>query len=443
MSKIIENFNKEDEVSILQEADFDPKTGQWFSGWSFKVNDPITINVQNGKKTIYICNYYLKPIKGAILSITDGINDMPIYYFEDFKPLHYYKMHIPIERFSNISKSLTKDKIQFRMINLSSEYEELKKINVCWKANIPISYKYLNSQNHSRSEIQNLIVQLTNFAYILSSKDFEIVMDNFKDITGKKLDKLSWRTDDGRSINQDENKRCWNLENTEQKKYFFDVLGVNSNTYGGKKARDSFTYGMCSPSFKGRGVTEGTWNYSSLESSHGWAFYNRPDEMRISETVTVSSVLIHEMAHMFGYNHYSMMCVGPVGESSIRVVQTLGYLLRKSMPYYDFLGKEKTRCGFNSLEQWIYNNRDKFSEAINKEFDESIEARNKELDNINSNIKNNNEYNQKVRELAFMPPAVRNLYLNKWGLKPVSYTALDNELFGQYGNMSQFKKITK
>lgn len=254
---MVESYGQEDLTYIIEDYDLDPQSGKWFSGNKIKINNPITINVESNKKTLTICNYYLKEIKGAFLTVSNDKGEMPIYYFEDFKPLHYYKVHIPIDRLTSFSKELTKKNIQFKMINLGEEFEKLNKIDVCWNTQIPINYDGCNIR-HTRDQIKNLLIQLTDLAYILQSKEFEVVCDNFESIYGKKLDKLPWKLENGNLINQDENKRCWNLKDKDQRKFFYDVMGVRSKTYGGTRSRDTFKCGYENPKFYGRGVTWGS-----------------------------------------------------------------------------------------------------------------------------------------------------------------------------------------
>lgn len=444
MSGIVEKT--QDVTEIMYDKDFFENDKEWFSNQPIKVNDPIYMEIKNSKKEVWIFNYFLKPIKGAVLSVFDGKDDMPIYWFEELKPLHYYKMHIPIDRLSSISKTLTKDKIQFRMLNLGEEYEKVRNIDVSWIVNIARTYHKANSKAHSRNDIINILTQLTNFAYVLSSKEFETVIDNIESILNKKLDKLSWKDDKtNKTINEDESVRCWNLKDAEQKKKFFDIMGVRCSTYSTAK-KTTFAVGMQSSNAKGHGITYGPVDQekykSTIEGSYGHSFYNRPEDMSISETMTISSVFIHEMAHIFGYQHYTAMCNGPLCETDVRVVQTLAYLIRKKLPYYDLLKKENTRCGFNSLEKWIYSNLDKFDDDMRKELEESIEARNKELDKVSEIVKSNDAYAQKEKELAGMPDFIKAGFLKQWGYKrSLDLTALDSEIFSQYGNISAFTKI--
>lgn len=441
---MIENYGREDQTYIIEDYDLDPSKDQWFSGFSIKINNPITIQ-KIDNETILVCNYFLKEIKGAFLAVSNEKGEMPIYYFEDFKPLHYYKMHIPIDKLTSFSKNLNKNNIQFKMINLGEDFEKLNKVDVCWKVQIPLKYDGCN-RKHSRAEIQNLLTQITDFAYILQSKEFAVVCENFESIDGKKLDKLPYRLENGNRINQNEDQRCWNFQDPAQKKFFYDVLGVHSSTYGGTRQRDTFNCGYENPGFYGRGVTLGSWSYTNLSASVGVAWYNRPNEMsNICESIVVGATTVHEMAHMFGYLHYSCLCMGPLGENDIKVVQTLGYLLRKELPYYDILPKETiSRCGFNKLEKWIYENSNKFENSnIEKYIEDEIEARNKAFDENQRIFNSNKSYRDAYEEFK------RNGQLALFSLiyqgkeTPFKFTGLDREIFNNYGDINYFMKLTK
>lgn len=445
MSKMIENYGQDDQVYIIEEHDLDPNQGQWFSGFSIKINNPITIQTEKDKKTLLVYNYFLKEIKGAFLAVSNGKDDMPIYYFEEFKPLHYYKIHIPIDNLTSFSKNLTKSNIQFKMINLGKDFEKLNKVDVCWKVQIPLKYDGCNIK-HSRDEIKNILTQITDFAYILQSKEFAIVCENFESIYGKKLDKLPYRLENGNLINQDESKRCWNFQDPDQKKFFYDVLGVRSSTYGGTRKIDTFKCGYENPKFFARGVTLGNWNQHNLSASAGVAWYNRPNEMsNICESIVVGATTVHEMAHMFGYLHYSCLCMGPLGENDIKVVQTLGYLLRKELPYYDILPKEKVgRCGFNKLEKWIYDNSDKFENSnIEKYIEEEIDARNKVLDENQKIFNNNKSYRDAYEQFKREGKLALFSLIYKGRETPFKFASLDREIFNNYGDIKYFIKLDK
>lgn len=439
MSKQIETFNKNDTVYIKYESEFNPSNGQWFPGFKIKINDPMILSVNEKKDEVVLYNYYLKPIQGAMLAIYDGKDYMPIYYFDELKPLVYFKFHIPIDKFASISKTLTKDKIQFKMINLGDEYKKLNEINVCWETQIPLKYHNCN-QKHSRADVISILSQMTNFAYILTSKEFETICVNFEKITGTKLNKLPDQIDNGKGtgakINTDDAVRCWNLNDPNQKEFFYKVMGIGSKFYSGKQNRTDFECGMLNPSFKGVGVTYGNHDVYSLESSYGYKFYDKPSEMAVSSSRVVSHVLIHEMAHMFGYHHYTCMCVGPLGETDVHAVQTLGYLLRNKLPYYSILSKEsKVRCGFNKLEKWIYDNIDLFDNDMKESIESELDARNKSYDTCVAGI-------NKLKQYDGLPPQIRALFISGYNLNSF-FTEMDKELYNNYGNMSFFMKLNK
>lgn len=80
----------------------------------------IDLVVSEDKSKIEIYNYNNEPLNNVFLSITDGDSDMPIHQWYEFEGLTKYTVLVPIKKFSNISKTLTFDKIQFRMISADS-----------------------------------------------------------------------------------------------------------------------------------------------------------------------------------------------------------------------------------------------------------------------------------------------------------------------------------
>lgn len=80
----------------------------------------IDLVVSEDKSKIEIYNYNKEPLNNVFLSITDGDSDMPIHQWYEFEGLTKYTVLVPIKKFSNISNTLTFDKIQFRMVSTDS-----------------------------------------------------------------------------------------------------------------------------------------------------------------------------------------------------------------------------------------------------------------------------------------------------------------------------------
>lgn len=81
------------------------------------------LETSEDKKTVTIFNTYTKVINNVFLCVYDGDSDMPIYQWEKFEPMKQITMEIPIDYLSNISKTLTFDKIQFRLTSTDINFK--------------------------------------------------------------------------------------------------------------------------------------------------------------------------------------------------------------------------------------------------------------------------------------------------------------------------------
>lgn len=404
---------------------------------TFNLNDPRLLKIGNDKSIVEIYNFFLLPIKGALLSVTNGKDDMPIFQFDELKPLTYYKIKIPVENYIKISQTFTFDKLSYRMINMGEKYEDIKKINVCWKLKLKNGTYGGGDKALAKNQIINLISQMTHFAYVLCSDEFKTVCLNWEKIYGKKLDKFPWKRDDGKGtgpeINKDEAKRCWNLEDKDQLNDFFRVMGVNSTTYSGCYNRNLIEFGIVHGNFHGLGVTLCA-AFGETKLGYGIGFYNRWSESDISETRIISEVLIHEMAHMFGYMHYSYMCVGPFCESEPKTIQTLAHVLSPYMPYTSLLSKENNvRCGYNKLEKYMYENEKLFSKRVKESLERNMDKRNAKYDENSQKQKQKGDYQK-------LPEPLRSMFMKQKGL--LNYLSkFDEEFISKAG--SNFYKLTK
>lgn len=435
-------------VELLSDIQLDPSTKQWYSSFTFKVNDPIILNVSADKREINIYNYFMLSVSGVILSIFDGKDDMPIYQFDKFEPLHHYRLSIPVERFASISETLTFDKIQFRLINLGPDYDILKKIDVCWKINIPKN-QYMNlakwgpvynGRANTRKDVERLLVNITNLAYVLSSKEFEIILDHYKEVTGRTFDKFPWRTDKNNKdgsityVNQDEKKRCWDMTDEKQKKEFFNLLGVRNSTYGVKQKRNSFTLDVMDANSKlvGKGQCLSYIGWGTDFISEGFAWYPRAAYNRVTKNRITHYCWVHDMGHMFGFMHYSAFSVGPLAEQDPSVVQTLGALQAPDMPYYSLMENESmTRCGYNKMEIWMYNHSDLFDPKFKERIEKDNASRNALVDKCKQTL---DQYNQ-------VPAVLRGLFAKTYNITGF-LCDYDKDIYEMYGNMNQFNKLT-
>lgn len=116
---------KREDAKITNSFPIDSKLDYGFNKKTFK-DGPIILVVNEDKTQISVYNFFDEAVSGALLSITDGKDDMPILDLGTIKSATVYVVSVPIERFASISKNMPKDKIQFRLVNLPKNYEDGK-----------------------------------------------------------------------------------------------------------------------------------------------------------------------------------------------------------------------------------------------------------------------------------------------------------------------------
>lgn len=81
------------------------------------VPNKIVIEVSPDKTEVDIYNFHIPNKKNILLTIFDGTSYMPINAFDVFEGYTHYHVSVPVENFTSIGKTLTLDKIQFKLVN--------------------------------------------------------------------------------------------------------------------------------------------------------------------------------------------------------------------------------------------------------------------------------------------------------------------------------------
>lgn len=335
----------------------------------FNVNKPLKMIVSDDKKTITIRNFFLKNVGMAMVIMTDNRgNMMPIYQFDDLEPFTEYILDVPIEEYTSISKMVTFKDVSFKIIHFNAELEKLEKLKVSWRIG------FRNNMNFS--DVKKELIHLYMIAQTVSSDEFDIIIDHYKEIAG--------------------NLPTYNLKNEADKKHLYWCIGLfNNETWGGvTKARGNkswhtngykyLNFVYCSNEYYSGGAfcAPYCWNISSQHVQLGMRVH---DINIVSTAVPVTSRFCHEVGHSWGGNDDGVFNYSSMVDKNPFVIPSLAYVLQDDFVYHDLLDKKsQTRLGYTNVEKWIYNHKDLFRPEIIQRIEKDKEARNRKVDIVKS-----------------------------------------------------------
>lgn len=338
----------------------------------FQVNKPLKMIVSKDKKQIVIRNFFLKDVGNALVCVTDDRNNlMPIYQFTSIEPFTEYELEVPIEAYSSISKTLTFDKISFRIVHFNSELEKLEKLKVSWR----VGFK----KNMSLSDIKKELISLYMIAQTVSSDEFDILIDHYTEFANK--------------LNG------FNLKKVEDKEHLYKCIGLyNNDPWGGVgkaiAARNASASGYryinfvyASNQYKGGAFCApylfGTGNVQLKNIQLGMRASNID---QLSTAVPVTSRFCHEVGHTWGGNDDGVFNHSSLVDKDALVIPSLAYVLQEDFVYYDLQKKKSgTRAGYTKTEKWIYNHKDLFRKEIIDRIEKDRNARNNAAKDVQRN----------------------------------------------------------
>lgn len=303
-----------------------------------------------------------------MLCITDDENLMPIYQFEKIESFTEYVLEIPIESYSNISKTLTFEKISFKLIHFNSELERLEKLKVSWRIGF--------NSGMTMDTIKKELIQLYMIAQTVSSPEFDIIVDNWKDVTGSYPN-------------------TYDLSKVKDKEIFYKCIGLyNNETWGGCVKAKSFkndptcgykylNFVNCGSNYSGGAFCAPyMWQKTSQHVQLGM----RPNNLDgCSSACPVTPRFCHEIGHSWGGNDDGIFNYATSVDRNPFVIPTLAYILQRDFVYYDILPKKnQIRTGYTKVEVWCIKHADKFSEDFINRIKENKDARNNKVTRINN-----------------------------------------------------------
>lgn len=330
----------------------------------FRINDPVKMIVSGDKKTVTIRSYFLKTLENVILSITDGKDDMPIYQFDKIEPFKEYILEVPVEAYTSISKSFTFDKAFYRLLNLENEdLKKIKALNVAW--NVEFDNKI------TVDYAKKLIIELTMYGSVLSSKTFDILMDNYTSVVGKAFPQYNLST---------------------EKSKVYKLLGLEKTDTWGRAYRNPRKQAKSLTKCVQFTTVHATYSGAAWCAGFRWGCAQhdatvyqlglRPGEITcINKQTPITGRFAHEFGHSQGCNHEGLFTYAPLNDVAPFIIPVLGSIMAPDFAYYDLLPEDNSiRIGYTNTEVWMYNHKDLFDQKL---IDRIVEKRSQRNDKFN------------------------------------------------------------
>ena len=366
---------------ITQVYKLDPSTSHWYSGQVIPVNDPLIVKFGEYNNTIELLNYSMYDLVDVVVLFE--MTSMKTEKYEIFRTSIKALEHLVIE-----TGIMDKDSESRLTVEVEDpRYKKLQAIDVCWKVSIPMSVEYGGvTHRHTVKDVKSLMMSITNIAYTLASPEMEKTFRNWEAVTGKKFKILpEYKDNSSKTPSGVAPKDMYlDLSKDEDLNRLYRVMGVHNTKYAGPQKSDSFVIGVIANNGGvGKAVTWGFWNNPFSQLGQGYKMYIREKYMNFTKNYGINYIYLHELGHVFGFNHYSSFCYGEAADYSPRTIETVLNLLSEELPYWNELPNYgKPRVGGNDYERYCINHPDfipKFYDKLMLERD----ARNAECRRFN------------------------------------------------------------
>ncbi len=414
-----------------------------------KINNPVSLTVSKDQGQFNIRSLFMNNLSNVKVVADLGdtslvLANLDVNSFDDndyalklatesgvYADLDGNKYFVPTEKYAELTN--------FRLEIDDAKYQALNNIETEWV----VSFEPGKAAS-DQAEIKKNIMMLTNLAYVLQSEEFDSVLDHYEEIAGKKF-YMYQRYQDGSKngsnpTNFTEEQISVDFNNSESRKYFYDVMGVRNATTGGQKGPTASFYFVEEPTeiLNGRSMTGGTWYNNQLELGTGIRVTMNEIHSDYHQGNIITPVALHEMGHLFGYHHYSSFCTGEAVDTGERVFYSLIQLMGEAgkLPYYDELPEyNMERVGFNGVEKFIYEHGSEFPDLY-KYLDSVKDQRNATYDRLIPEIK---KWEQDMSD-----PFLRMLLLASANyVSPIEQKLhiQDSEAYILFGNTSGYHRI--
>lgn len=221
-------------------------------------------------------------------------------------------------------------------------------------------------------------------------------------------------------------------------KEFYKNVGVRGNdTWGGNGRHYNTVTFSCGT---GRGDA-GKADAAQLPDKvgGGWAFDVGSICMPVTSGQVIHRTFMHEMAHVWGFLHFSSLCYGEFTDTEFFIARHLANLLSATgkLPYASVMPQYtgKPRAGFNAIEKFIYENPSLFPKYLNDYIKSEKTARASNLDDVS-------------KKISAMFQGMLPILIETWLADPKNMSAIeqvmhpaDVEIYKEVKNMSKFYKL--
>lgn len=388
--------------------------------------DDIKVVADLGGKEIVLANVSAKPFDDNEFKIKLFTEDG--FYLVDGK-----KTFVSKDKYTALDN--------FRLKIENEKYKKIRAIDVGWYMDIQDYFQGADIRSGmTKDRIKASLMAHTNLAYTLASYEFDQIVRHIESLIGRKLYKhekiLGMANASASSFNpagktERPIEECgWVFSSEDVYKEFFDIMGVRCETYSGRKLT-TFGWGL-----GGYGNRHGVTNdFAGWDSNHiggGRRYKVDIDAFIANAEYSLDLVSLHEIGHVWGYNHACDFCSGIMDMQIIPVLTDLMQTSGKA-PYTEELApyKGSPRCGFNKVEKFIYDHRgDWFSKSDLPAYMDKIKSeRNAGYETVSKKIKS---------ATSSMPPPLAAVWANSEAGKAAIKGFLhlrDIDIFSAYGTI--------
>ena len=249
--------------------------------YEFKTREPVRVQLSKDKKTWWITNYTPKKMSDFDIEvyfpqITDyvriaHIDSIPGFTRMSFTPDYYGKLATvtgPSKRSAEVTVSGPSSSERFRVSSTDEFWLKLQTIEADWtgcfhnynatRTNPSAWYEYITAYY-----AREWICMLLNYAYIMSTPEYDYVMSHFKEIMGGDLytdAKVIW------------DEKMYQTEKARFKEPFTFFLSVVKSSYAGGLGGSAGWLGVAHWNFYGHYYSYSGWNMIGHESMHCWKY---------------------------------------------------------------------------------------------------------------------------------------------------------------------------
>lgn len=397
---------------------------------NIKINDPVSFSYDLTTGTFSVRSFCMFTLQDVQVRATLDGKEYILERISNVKPLDhdvfYFTLSVAdLSRYKN-----------FELVIKDADYQKLKNIDACWKVNLGKTTVASGENRMNATNAKYAMFQFTNLAYVMQSAELEVFLRNYEKFVGHKMNRLPIK-DVPSQYTFTEEQKCYDFKKESDLKEFYKNVGVRGNkTWGGFANHDTVSF-SCGTGRGDAGQSKATQAWDKVGG--GWEFDIGDICMPVTSGQVIHRTLMHEMAHVWGFLHFSSLCYGEFTDTEFFLARHLANLLSATgkLPYASVMPQYtgKPRAGFNAVEKFIYENQKLFPKYLSDYIKSEKTVRASNLDTVTKKIND---------EFKGVPDALKMMMIAAPNYKSVAEIELhpaDVEIYQEVTNMSKFYKL--